>query len=323
MRYRKLGKTGFEVSEIGFGAWGIGGAWWSGANDEESLSSIHLALDLGVNFFDTAPNYGDGRSEQLIGAALRDWRGRVHVATKVNPKNKVWPAAPGTPLAEVFTQEWIIESTEKSLKNLCVEQVDVQLLHVWLDEWADQDEWKEAFIKLKTQGKIRACGLSLNYPLKPDYGARAIETGLIDCCEVVYNIYERAPEEGLFPLAHSQNVGIIVKSPLDEGALTGKISPNTVFPDGSFLDWYFRGDRKQEVWQRAKALEFLLHDGCETLSEAALRFCLSEPSVSTIIVGMRKAEHARENIRVSGKGPLPAVDLARLTSHAWPHDFWT
>ncbi len=322
MLYRKLGKTGIHVSEIGFGAWGIGGAWWSGANDEESLRSLHQALELGVNFFDTAPNYGAGRSEQLVGAALRDCGGLVHIATKVNPINMVWPAAPGTPLAEVFTEEWIIASTEKSLKNLGMEQVDVQLLHVWLDEWADQDEWKEAFLKLKTQGKIRACGLSLNYPLKPDYGARAIDTGLIDCCEVVYNIYERAPEEGLFPLALSKNVGIIVKSPLDEGALTGKISPDTVFPDGSFQDWYFRGDRKQEVWQRAKALEFLLHDGCETLSEAALRFCLSHPSVSTIIVGMRKAEHAQENIRVSGKEPLPAADVALLTDHAWPHDFW-
>jgi len=269
MRYRELGKTGFNVSEIGFGGWGIGGAWWAGANDEESSRSMRLALELGVNFFDTAPNYGDGRSEQLIGAAIKGWPNRVYVATKVNPKNKVWPAAPGTPLAEVFPAEWIIESTEKSLKNLGLEQVDVQLLHVWLDEWAGQDEWKEAFLKLKAQGKVRAFGVSLNYPLKPDYGALAIHTGLIDCCEVVYNIYERAPEDGLFPLALRQKVGIIVKSPLDEGALTGKITSDTVFPDGSFQDWYFRGDRKQEVWQRAKALEFLLHDGCETLSEAA------------------------------------------------------
>jgi aryl-alcohol dehydrogenase-like predicted oxidoreductase len=322
MRYRKLGKTGFEVSEIGFGGWGIGGAWWSGANDDESLKSMKLALELGVNFFDTAPNYGDGRSEQLVGAALRGWPGQVYIATKVNPKNKVWPAAPGTPLADVFTPEWIIESTEKSLKTLGVEQVDVQLLHVWLDEWADRDEWKEAFVKLKAQGKVKAFGLSLNYPLKPDYGAKAIATGLIDCCEVVYNIYERAPEEGLLALALKQNVGIIVKSPLDEGALTGKITPATVFPEGSFQDWYFKGDRKQEVAQRAKALEFLLHDGCETLSEAALRFCLSHPGVSTIIAGMRKAEHAQENTRASDKGPLPAADLARLRDHAWPHDFW-
>jgi len=322
MRYRKLGKTGFDVSEIGFGGWGIGGAWWSGANDEESLKSMRLALELGVNFLDTAPNYGDGRSEQLIGTAVRGWPGRVYIATKVNPKNMKWPAAPGTPLAEVFTKEYIIASTEKSLKNLGVERVDVQLLHVWLDEWAGQDEWKEACQQLKAQGKIGAFGLSLNYPLKPDYGAVAIATGLIDCCEVDYNIYEQVPEEGLFPLALKQNVGVIVKSPLDEGALTGKITPETVFPEGSFQDWYFRGDRKQEVWQRAKALGFLLHDGCETLSEAALRFCLSHPAVSTIIAGMRKPEHAQQNVRASDKGRLPAADLARLKDHAWPHDYW-
>ncbi len=322
MHYRTLGKTGFEVSEIGFGGWGIGGAWWSGADDQESLRSIRMALELGVNFFDTAPNYGDGRSEQLIGAAIRDWPGRVYVATKVNPKNYVWPAAPGTPLEEVFTAEWIIASTEKSLKNLGVEQIDAQLLHVWLDEWADKDEWKEAFLKLRTQGKVRALGLSLNYPLEPDYGAQAIRTGLIDCCEVVYNIYERMPEEGLFPLALEEKVGIIVKSPLDEGALTGKIMPDTAFPKESFQDWYFRGDRKKQVWQRAKALEFLLHDGCETLSEAALRFCLSHSAVSTVIAGMRKPEHAQENARASGKGPLLAADLARLKEHAWPHNFW-
>jgi len=322
MRYRKLGKSGLEVSEIGFGGWGIGGAWWSGANDDESLQSLKLTLELGVNFFDTAPNYGDGRSEKLIGTALHGWSGRTLIATKVNPKNMVWPAAPGTPLLDVFPGEWIIESTEKSLKNLGVEQVDVQLLHVWLDEWADRDEWKEAFLKLKTQGKVRAFGLSLNYPLEPDYGARAIDTGLIDCCEVVYNIFEQAPEAGLFPLALQKNVGIIVKSPLDEGALTGKITPETVFPEGSFQDWYFRGDRKQEVQQRARAREFLLHDGCESLSEAALRFCLSHPAVSTIIAGMRKPEHVRANTKASGKGPLPADDLARLQAHAWPHNFW-
>ena len=322
MRYREFGKTGLKVSEIGFGGWGIGGAWWSGANDEESLRSVKQALDLGVNFLDTAPNYGDGRSEQIIGQALQGRAGRAVVATKVNPKNMKWPAAPGTPLSEVFPADWIISSTEKSLKNLGVEQIDIQLLHVWLDEWAGLDEWKNACLKLKGQGKVRAFGLSLNYPLKPDYGAKAIATGLIDCCEVVYNIYERAPEEGLFPLALKQKVGIIVKSPLDEGALTGKITPASVFPQGSFLDFYFQGDRKQEVYRRAQALEFLLHDGCETLSEAALRFCLSHQAVSTIIVGMRKPEHARENVQASDKGPLPAADLARLKDHAWPHDYW-
>jgi aryl-alcohol dehydrogenase-like predicted oxidoreductase len=323
MRYRKIGKTGFEVSEISFGAWGVGGDWWAGAVDEESLQSMRTALELGVNFIDTAPNYGNGHSERLVGQAVHDWPGRVCVATKINPKNYTWPAAPGTPLKEVFPKEWIVESTEKSLKNLGLECIDLQQFHVWLDEWADQDEWKEAVSQLKQQGKVAAFGLSLNYPLEPDYGAEAIRTGLIDACQVVYNIYEQAPEAGLFPLALEKNVGIIVKSPLDEGALTGKIRPDTAFPEGSFQDFYFKGERKREVWERAQAIESLLHDGVETLAEAALRFCLSHPAVSTLIVGMRKAEHTRQNVKASDKGPLPQEDLARLKVHAWPHNFWT
>jgi aryl-alcohol dehydrogenase-like predicted oxidoreductase len=322
MRYRKLGKTGFEVSEISFGAWGIGGDWWQGAVDEESLQSMRTALELGVNFIDTAPNYGLGHSEKLVGQAIRGWRDQVYVATKVNPKNFTWPAAPGTPLEEVFPKDWIVESTEKSLKNLGLECIDLQQFHVWLDEWAAQDEWKEAVVQLKEQGKVAAFGLSLNYPLEPDYGAAAIRTGLIDTCQVVYNIYEQAPQESLFPLALEENVGIIIKSPLDEGALTGKIGPDTVFPEGSFQDFYFKGDRKREVWERAKALEFDLHGDVATLAEAALRFCLSHAAVSTLIVGMRKAEHTQENVKASDKGALPTEDLARLKEYAWPHNFW-
>lgn len=322
MRYRKLGKTGFEISEISFGAWGIGGDWWAGAVDGESFKSIRTAFELGVNFIDTAPNYGNGHSEKLVGEAVRSWPGRVYVATKVNPKNYTWPAPPGTPLEEVFPEDWIIESTEKSLETLGMEQIDLQQFHVWLDEWADHDEWKEAVVQLKEQGKVASFGLSLNYPLEPDYGAEAICTGLIDTCQVVYNIYEQVPEEGLFPLALEENIGIIVKSPLDEGALTGKITPDTVFPEGSFHDFYFSGDRKREVWERAKALDFLMHDDVETLAEAALRFCLSHNAVSTAIVGMRKPEHTRENVKASDKGPLPKDDLVRLKEHVWPHNFW-
>jgi aryl-alcohol dehydrogenase-like predicted oxidoreductase len=330
MRYRKLGRTGFQVSEISFGAWGIGGDWWAGAVDEESLHSIQLALDLGVNFIDTAPNYGNGHSEELVGRAVRDWRSlrmrdrpeQVVVATKVNPKNYTWPAAPGTPLSQVFPQDWIIQSTEKSLKTLGLDCIDLQQFHVWLDEWAEQDEWKEAVVRLKQDGKVRAFGISLNYPLEPDYGAEAIRTGLIDACQVVYNIYEQVPADGLFPLALQENVGIIVKSPLDEGALTGKITPDTVFPEGSFQDFYFKGDRKREVWERARAIESALPGDVATLAEAALRFCLGHPAVSTLIVGMRKPEHTRQNVQASDKGPLPEEDLKALKVHAWPHNFW-
>ena len=322
MRYRTLGKAGFEVSEIGFGAWGIGGGWWAGEEDNESLKSMQLAFELGVNYVDTAPNYGDGHSEELVGQAVRAAQAPVHIGTKVNPMNFKWPAAPGTPLADAFPSHWIVESAEKSLARLGVEQIDLLQFHVWLDEWAGNDEWKEAITQLKAQGKIKAFGLSLNFPLEPDYGAAGIGTGLVDACQVVYNIYEQAPERDLFPLALQENVGIIVRAPLDEGALSGKVTPDATFPEGSFEDFYFNGDRKREVYERGQALEFLLHDGVKTLPEAALRFCLSHPAVSSTLVGMRQSEHARANAAACNEGPLPAADLERLKAHDWPHNYW-
>ncbi len=322
MHYRQLGRTGIALSEIGFGAWGIGGAWWAGADNDESLTALHAAFDQGVNFVDTAPNYGDGLSEELVGRAIAAWPERIYVSTKVNPMNFTWPAAPGAPLAEVFPKAWIIASAEKSLKRLGVECLDLLLLHVWLDEWAHLDDWQEAFTQLKQQGKVAAFGLSLNYPLEPDYGAAGIATGLIDACEVTYNIWEQAPETALFPLALAEQVGIIVKSPLDEGALSGKITPQTTFAPGSFQDFYFSGDRRREVAERAERLRFLLRQEGDTLAQAALRFCLSHPAVTSVITGMRKLHHVLENTAASERGPLPASDMALLKEHAWPHNFW-
>ncbi len=322
MHYRRLGRTGFQVSDIGFGAWGFGGDWWEGENDEESLKSMRQAFELGVNFVDTANNYGNGHSEVVVGQAIRNWGQHIYVASKVPPKNYTWPAAPGTAIKDVFPKDWIIERTENSLKNLGLECIDLQQLHVWLDEWANQDEWKEAILRLKQQGKVGAWGVSLNHPLEPDYCAEGIRTGLIDVCQVVFNIFEQGPAEQLFPLAAKENVGIVVRCPLDEGALAGKITPDSTFPEGSFQDFYFRGERKREVWQRTQALQFLLHGDVDSLPEAALRYCLSFPAVSSVIVGMRTPAHVKANVMTSDKGVLPAEDLACLGSHAWPHNFW-
>ncbi|MCL4458835.1 MAG: aldo/keto reductase [Chloroflexi bacterium] len=322
MRYRMLGKTGFKVSEIGYGAWGIAGDWWKGSTDEEAVCALNLALDHGVNFIDTALGYGDGHSEHLVSQVVRGRSERVYVATKMPPKNYGFPAKPGTPLKEAFPEEWIIKCTEDSLKNLNLERIDLQQFHVWLDEWADNEEWKEAVTRLKEQGKIAAVGLSLNFPLAPGYGALAIQTGLIDTCMVVYNIYEQVPGEGLFPLALERNIGIITRCPLDEGALTGRITPDTEFPEGDWRASYFRGERKREVYEHAQALQWLVHGDVGSLAEAALRFCLSHKAVSTVVVGMRKLEHILANVRASDKGPLPPADLARLKDHAWPHNFW-
>ena len=323
MRYRTLGKTGFQVSEIGYGAWGIGADWWKGCSDQECLASLSLAIDLGVTFIDTAMGYGDGHSERLIGQVLRERSERVYVATKIRPMNFNFSPKPGDSFEEAYSKEWIIECTERSLRNLGQEQLDMQMLHVWLDEWAECEEWQEAVIQLKEQGKIKDFGLSLVFPLEEAHLPRqAIATGQVASCQVVYNIYQQEPQSELFPLAQQDNVGIIVRCPLDEGALTGKITPETTFPEEDWRNDYFRGERKQEVQERAEALSWLIQGDVESLPEAALRFCLSHPAVSTVIAGMRQARHVESNMRASNKGPLAAEDLERLKDHAWPHNFW-
>lgn len=323
MRYRKLGKTGLEVSEIAYGAWGIGGDWWKGCTDEEATASLYRSVDLGINFIDTAMGYGDGHSEQLIGAVLRKRSERVMVATKIRPMNYNFGPKPGDSFKEAYSTKWIMECTERSLKYLQQEQIDLQMLHVWLDEWAEYDEWKEAVVRLKDQGKVRCFGLSLVFPLQEAHVPKAaIASGLVDACQVVYNIYQQEPEELLFPLAQKENVGIIVRCPLDEGSLTGTITPDSTFPEGDWRNDYFRGERKAEVYKRAQALQWLMQGQAASLPEAALRFCLSQPAVSAIVVGMRRPYHVDANIQASDRGPLPPQDLERLREHAWPHNYW-
>jgi aryl-alcohol dehydrogenase-like predicted oxidoreductase len=321
MRYRRLGRTGYSVSEIGFGAWGIGGSMWIGARDDESLKALHRAVDLGVSFIDTAYAYGHGHSEELIGRFLRERSERVYVATKIPPSNTIWPAPPDSALNEVFPSKHIISCTETSLKRLGVECIDLQQFHAWNDGWADQDEWKRAVEKLKTEGKIRFMGISMN-DNQPENGIAAAETGLIDSFQVIYNIFEQAPERKLFPYCQEKNLGVIVRVPLDEGGLTGNITPETTFPETDWRNHYFSGARKKEVFEHVGRLRFLLHDGISSMTEAALRFCLSHPAVSSVIVGMRTVRHVEENCRVSDGRVLPKDDLLALHSHAWPRNYY-
>jgi aryl-alcohol dehydrogenase-like predicted oxidoreductase len=327
MRYRKLGSTGFKVSEIGYGAWGIGEGEWKGSSEEKAFESLNLAIDNGVNFIDTALGYGEGKSEEIVGEAVRKRDERVYIGTKVPPKNDEYVPGPEVPVEEAYPKDWILEATEKSLENLGQDKIDFLQLHVWVDEWAKSDGWKEAVSELKDSGMISSFGLSLVFPFpeeEPNYPARAIGTGLIDACNVVYNIYEQEkPQENLFPLAEEEEVGVIAKSPLDEGALTGKITPETEFPEDDWRNWYFREDRKEEVYQRAQDLEWMIEEGeVESLPEGALRFGLSHSAVSTVIVGMRSPKHVEENVSTSDKGPLPKSYLERLEDHAWHHNYW-
>ena len=308
-------------TEKGFESWGIGGKMWADSNDEESIKALHRAIELGVNFIDTALVYGDGHSERLIGKVLKETRENVYVATKIPPKNMVWPALKGTPLREVFPYEHIIKSTEQSLKNLGVDAIDLQQFHVWNDEWARMDEWWEAIQKLKEEGKIRFFGVSIN-DHEPWNAIELIKTGRVDTVQVIYNIFDQSPEDELFPICMQYNIGVIVRVPFDEGSLTGKITPETKFPDGDWRNRYFRDDRKQQVWERVKKLEKLLGNEAQTLSELALRFCLSHEAVSTVIPGMRKVQHVEENVKVSDGRKLSQKMLFELRKHRWVRNFY-
>lgn len=320
MNYRKLGRTNFEISEIGYGAWGIGRAQWLGAEDRESLAALRRAIELGLNFIDTALAYGDGHSEKLVGEAVREAGRRVYVATKVPPKNELWPARPGIGIGDVFPYEYIMRSTERSLRNLGLETVDLQQLHVWNPEWIGRDEWRRAFEDLKRSGKARAVGVSIN-DHQPDSALELIRTGLVDTVQVIYNIFDQSPERNLFPLCLERNIGVLARVPFDEGSLTGRITSETVFPAGDFRNHYFGGDRKRQVEERVNALRRDLSPA-DSLPETALRFCLSHPAVSAVIPGMRSLRNVEANCAVSDKGALPAETLAALRRHTWERNFY-
>ena len=299
----------------------MGGNLWFGGSDAESLAALQRALELGVNFIDTALVYGDGHSEQLVGQALQNAGQKVYVATKVPPKNRLWPARPGVPLEDVFPYDHIMESTEQSLRNLRMEAVDLQQLHVWNPEWLERDEWKRALEDLKQSGKAKAVGVSVN-DHQPDTALGVIATGLIDTVQVIYNIFDQAAAQRLFPLAQEHDVGVVARVPLDEGSLTGQIRIDTQFDPRDFRSRYFRGDRKQQVVERVAALTGELGIESSALPEIALRFCLSHPAVSSVIPGMRDPRHVERNCEASEKGPLPAETLEILRRHAWPHNFY-
>jgi aryl-alcohol dehydrogenase-like predicted oxidoreductase len=321
MKYRTLGKTNVNVSEISFGAWGIGGGMWKGSDDAESMRTLHRAVNLGVNFIDTALGYGKGHSEQLIENLLKERKERLHVATKIPPKNQLWPARAGSSVRDAFPKDYIIECTEKSLKNLGTEYLDVQQFHVWLDEWLHEGDWREAIQKLKEQGKTRAFGVSIN-DHAPETDLELVKTGLADTVQVIYNIFDQSPEEKLFPICQDKNIGVIVRVPFDEGGLTGKITPETTFPERDWRDRYLRDDRKKQVWERAQRLEKLLNGEAKSLPELSLRFCLSHPAVSTSIPGMRTVKHVESNIAVSDGRLLSDSLRSELKRHVWQRNFY-
>jgi aryl-alcohol dehydrogenase-like predicted oxidoreductase len=318
MLYRPLGRTGLRVSEIGYGAWGIGGSHWVGSQEDESISALHRAIELGVNFIDTARGYGE--SERIVGQVARDHPG-VLVATKVGPKNRIWPAPDGLDPAETFPGSHIRESLETSLQAAGLEAFDVLQFHVWSDEWIGRGDWLETMVALKEEGKIGAFGVSIN-DYQTDNVVALIESGHVDTVQVIYNIYHQAPRERLLPACVEHNVGVIVRVPLDEGGLTGRIFADTTFPAGDFRRDYFRGDRPAQVERHANALVADLGIARDQLAEVALRYLLTDPAVSTVIPGMRTVRNAERNAAVSDGKHLTADQLETIAKHRWERNFY-
>jgi aryl-alcohol dehydrogenase-like predicted oxidoreductase len=312
--FRGLGR----VSEIGHGLWGIGG--WSGSDDEQSMAAIEQAIALGCTFFDTALAYGDGRSERLLGRVLARHRDRpLVVASKVPPKNGRWPALPEYRLDDVFPSDHVRRSTEASLANLDVASLDLQQLHVWTDEWATDDRWQRAVDDLKREGLIRAFGISINR-WQPANALRALDTGLVDSVQVVYNIFDQAPEDELFPACRDRGVAVIARVPFDEGSLTGTLARDARWPDGDWRNLYFTRDRLSATLDRVDAIAADLPLDL-ALPEAALRFILACPDVTTTIPGMRRPAHVLANLAVSERGPLDSQLQARLRRHRWDRSY--
>ena len=323
MHYRSFGKTNVQISEIGFGTWAMGGAMWGGANDKLAKEALNLSLDLGVNFFDTAYVYGDGHSEKLIGEVVRarKVRDKVFIATKVPPKDYHWPAKSGSDVNTIFPAAWIRQMTETSLKNLGLECVDLQQLHVWAANWQGQGDWLQELQKLKKEGKIRWIGISIN-DHEPDTALEIVKSGLIDSVQVIYNLFDQTPKNNLLPLCREHHVGVIVRVPLDEGGLSGNLTPETKFAKKDWRRHYFTPEHLKETCERVEGLKEFLNEEVKTIPELAQKYCLSHPAVSTVITGMRRPEHVRGNCAVSDGKLLSGEVLAKLKSHAWPRNFY-
>jgi aryl-alcohol dehydrogenase-like predicted oxidoreductase len=302
------------VSEIGYGMWGMGG--WSGSDDEESVRSLQHAVDLGGNFFDTAWAYGEGHSEGLLGQLVRaNPSKKLYTATKIPPRNRKWPSRREFTLDDAFPPDHIEEYIHKSLKNSGLESFDLIQFHVWEDSWTDDRRWADKMLELRGQGLIHAVGISINR-WEPWNGIRAVRSGLIDSVQVIYNIFDQNPEDELFPACREQDVAVIARVPFDEGTLTGTLNTESTWPEGDWRNTYFVPDNLIPSVERADALKPLVPQGMN-MPEMALRFILNNPTVSTIIPGMRKLHHVEANTSASDAGPLPDDLHARLRGHRW------
>lgn len=314
MLTRRFGRLGWQVSEVGYGMWGMGG--WTGSDDDESMQSLHRSVELGCNFFDTAFAYGEGHSEGLLGDLVRAYPDRkLYVATKIPPKNRIWPSRRGFTLDDDFPPEYIVEMTHKSLENLGLDHIDLMQFHVWEDSWAEDERWQRATSDLTAEGLVGGWGVSVNR-WEPDNCLNTLRTGAIDAVQVIYNIFDQAPEDNLFPLAEELDVAIIARVPFDEGTLTGNLTRDSRWPQGDWRNTYFVPENLNASVDHAEALRPLIPDGM-SMPEMAMRFILAHPTVSTIIPGMRKLRHVDSNIGTSDGQALSSELVAQLRDHRW------
>lgn len=320
MKYRRLGKTGLRVSEIGFGAWAIGGSWGP-QSDADSVSALGRALDLGVNFIDTAAGYGDGRSERIIAQVLKGRRDKIVVATKTPPCPGPWPPSPYCAANERYPEAYLRENVEQRLRNLGTDCIDILQLHTWTRAWNRRPEPFEAMARLKKEGKVRFVGVST-----PEHDQNSVvglmRDGWVDAVQVIYNIFEQEPAAELLPAAAESDSGVIVRVVFDEGSLTGKWTEATRFAEGDFRRSYFEGDRLARSVARAGRVAGSIEGSGYTLAQAAIKFALAHGAVGTVIPGMRNALQAEANCAVSDLPPMPAQLQERLREHNWLRGFW-
>lgn len=320
MRYRKLGRTGIEVSEVGFGAWAIG-SHWGMQKKSDSIAALNKAIDMGVNFIDTARGYGEGKSEKIIGEVLKERSEAITVATKIPPTPGPWPPSPYCKIGERYPEKYLREMLDKARKNLQRDCIDILQLHTWTRAWNENPKALDILAKLREEGKLKYIGVST-----PEHDQNALiglmRQGYLDTVQVIYNIFQQEPAAELLPVAQKENVGVIVRMTFDEGVLTGKYTSDHKFPKEDFRTRYFAGDRLERAVVRVKDIEKDIAGSGFSMAETALKFSLSHPAVSTVIAGIRNEDQAERNVLVSGMHNLPEDILERLKKHYWLKAFW-
>lgn len=318
MQYRRFGRMGWMVSEVGFGMWGIGGDW-RGYDDEKVMKALQTAVDSGTNFFDTALSYGEGHSEHLLGELVRANPGKhLYTATKIPPKNRQWPSKRSYTLDECFPPDYIEQCIRRSLENSGLPSFDLVQFHVWEDAWVDDPRWYRKMDELRSQGLFKAVGVSLNR-WEPWNGVRAVRSGLIDSVQVIYNVFDQAPEDELFPACRENDVAVIVRVPFDEGSLTGNLTLTSKWPEGDWRNTYFVPENLRSTVEHVERVRPLVPPGM-TMPQMAMRFILSNPTISTVIPGSGSPQHVQDNIASSDAGPLPPELLTELRKNRWDRE---